>query len=107
MRLLEYTSVIFLVAAIGSILPFIRKWNTERLHNFVAFGAGVFLGAVFFHLLPDVKGTKGAFTFLPVSFLCSCSSNSAPNGTTTADQTARTSTMLLAWRLSSVWSSTV
>jgi zinc transporter ZupT len=31
-----------------------RKWEAEQLHLFVAFGAGVFLGTVFLHLLPEV-----------------------------------------------------
>ncbi len=39
------------------------------MHLFVAFGAGVFLGAVFFHLLPDVKGSKDAFVYVLAGFL--------------------------------------
>jgi len=68
-RLLEYVASIFLFAIIGSVLPFIRKWKSDLLHLFVAFGAGVFLGAVFFHLLPDVKASKDAFVFVLAGFL--------------------------------------
>lgn len=68
-RLTEYIAVIFLFAIIGSILPFVRKWKSDLLHLFVAFGAGVFLGAVFFHLLPAVKASKDAFVFVLLGFL--------------------------------------
>jgi len=68
-RLLEFIIVIFLFAVIGSIIPFIRKWNSGILHLFVAFGAGVFLGAVFFHLLPDVKASKDAFVYVLTGFV--------------------------------------
>ncbi len=68
-RLFVYISVIFLFAAAGSVLPFIRKWKSDLLHLFVAFGAGVFLGAVFFHLLPDVGGSKDSLVFVLVGFL--------------------------------------
>ncbi len=68
-RLLEYIAVILAFAIIGAVLPFIRKWKSEMLHLFVAFGAGVFLGAVFFHLLPDVKASKDAFEYVLTGFL--------------------------------------
>lgn len=68
-RLFEYIVVILAFAVIGSILPFIRNWKSDLLHLFVAFGAGVFLGAVFFHLLPDVKASKDAFVFVLLGFL--------------------------------------
>ncbi len=61
--------MIFLFAAVGSALPFVREWKSDVLHLFVAFGAGVFLGAVFFHLLPDVKNSNGAFAFVLAGFL--------------------------------------
>lgn len=63
-HLLEFIAVIFVFAAIGSIVPFIKKWNSNVLHLFVAFGAGVFLGVVFFDLLPDVKASKDAFIYV-------------------------------------------
>jgi len=68
-RLLEYSAVIFLFALVGAVLPFTRKWKADLLHLFVAFGAGVFLGAVFFHLLPDVKASRDAFVFVLAGFL--------------------------------------
>ena len=68
-RLLEFITVIFFFAVIGSIIPFIKKWKSDMLHLFVAFGAGVFLGAVFFHLLPDVKASKDAFVYVLTGFI--------------------------------------
>ena len=52
-KLILYTVVIFAVAIIGGIPPLFRKWSDRQLHLFIAFGAGVFLGAIFLHLLPD------------------------------------------------------
>ena len=68
-RLLQYITIIFLFAIGGSVLPFLKQWKSDLLHRFVAFGAGVFLGAVFFHLLPDVKASKDAFVFVLAGFL--------------------------------------
>jgi zinc transporter ZupT len=52
-KLLLYTLGIFAVAMIGALPPLYRKWSSRQLHLFIAFGAGVFLGAIFLHLLPD------------------------------------------------------
>jgi len=49
---------IFLAAIIGALPPFLRKWDTSQLHQFVALSAGVFLGAAFFHLVPAVIETQ-------------------------------------------------
>ncbi len=34
-------------------MALIRAWSDEYLHLFVSFGAGIFLGTVFIHLLPE------------------------------------------------------
>lgn len=52
-KLLIYTLGIFCVAMLGAIPPLYKKWSSRELHLFIAFGAGVFLGAIFLHLLPD------------------------------------------------------
>jgi zinc and cadmium transporter len=44
---------IFLAAILGALPPLLGRWSDRQLHLFVAFGAGVFLGAVFFHLIPE------------------------------------------------------
>jgi zinc transporter ZupT len=53
LKLLLYTIGIFVVAIAGSLPPLFRKWSERQLHLFIAFGAGVFLGAIFLHLLPE------------------------------------------------------
>jgi zinc transporter ZupT len=52
--LLLYVGGVLLAALVGGALPLLRAWRDDQLHAFVAFGAGVFLGAFFLHLLPDV-----------------------------------------------------
>lgn len=52
-KLLLYTIGIFFVAILGGLPPIFKKWNDRQLHLFIAFGAGVFLGAIFLHLMPD------------------------------------------------------
>ena len=53
-HLVWYALGIFAAAALGGVLPLLREWRSNQLHLFVAFGAGVFLGAVFIHMLPEV-----------------------------------------------------
>ena len=52
-KLILYTVGIFTIAIVGALPPLFRKWSDRQLHLFIAFGAGVFLGAIFLHLLPD------------------------------------------------------
>lgn len=58
-KLILYTLGIFAVALIGALPPVFRKWSDRQLHLFIAFGAGVFLGAIFLHLLPDALAEDG------------------------------------------------
>ncbi len=44
---------ILLAAVLGALPPLLGRWSDRQLHLFVAFGAGTFLGAVFFHLIPE------------------------------------------------------
>ena len=48
-----YCILIFGAGIVGGVLPFIRKWSDDLLHLFVSFGAGIFIGTVFLHLLPE------------------------------------------------------
>ncbi len=71
-KLLLYTLGIFLVAILGALPPIFKKWSERQLHLFIAFGAGVFLGAIFLHLLPDTlaQGTgKITSTAMLIGFL--------------------------------------
>lgn len=47
--------IIFLVALAGGCLPLWARWNHRMLHAAVALSAGVFLGAVFLHMLPSIS----------------------------------------------------
>lgn len=49
---------ILLAAIIGALPPLLWRWSDRQLHLFVAFGAGVFLGTVFFHLIPETITNK-------------------------------------------------
>ena len=44
--------VILLVGLAGGLLPLLTKWDDRRLHNALALSTGIFLGAVFLHMLP-------------------------------------------------------
>ena len=48
-----YLGGIFLAAVLGALPPLLGHWSDRQLHRFVAFGAGTFLGAAFFHLIPQ------------------------------------------------------
>ncbi|MDZ4722388.1 MAG: ZIP family metal transporter [candidate division Zixibacteria bacterium] len=76
-ELLQQTGLLFLVTIVGGMIPFVRRWSDEALHMFLAIGAGVFLGAVFVHLLPEVMshdlpketGIAVLFGFLLIFFI--------------------------------------
>jgi zinc transporter ZupT len=52
--LITWNSVIVLAVLVGGILPLLRSWSERALHLFIALATGVFLGAVFLHLLPEL-----------------------------------------------------
>ncbi|MBI5267390.1 MAG: ZIP family metal transporter [candidate division Zixibacteria bacterium] len=72
-----YSLIVFVVAMSGGILALVRRWTDTQLHMIVAFGAGVFLGATFVHLLPqamsgehgEVAGLAALVGFLLVLFI--------------------------------------
>lgn len=55
--LLLYCGLMFVATIAGGALTLFRQWSDDWLHLFLSFGAGVFLGAVFIHLLPEVMGS--------------------------------------------------
>ncbi|HTE05092.1 MAG TPA: ZIP family metal transporter [Planctomycetota bacterium] len=58
--LLQAVLVLVLVSAVGAVLPLLRHWSERGLHFFVCISAGIFLGAIFLHLLPELAvGTVG------------------------------------------------
>lgn len=55
-----YLLILFAIAFFSSALPLLKPWNPRQLHLFIAFGAGVFLGAVFLHILPEISHESGS-----------------------------------------------
>ena len=71
-KLLIYSLIIFLAAFLGGAITLIRKWSDELLHIFISFGAGIFLGTVFLHLLPEafsVEHKAETAAFILVGFM--------------------------------------
>lgn len=52
--LVAWNGVIILAVLAGGLLTLLRRWSERVLHLFVAVATGVFLGAVFLHLLPEL-----------------------------------------------------
>ncbi|MBK7643178.1 MAG: SO_0444 family Cu/Zn efflux transporter [Planctomycetes bacterium] len=46
------------VSLAGALLPLFRRWSERGLHLFVAVAAGIFLGTIFLHLLPELAGVE-------------------------------------------------
>jgi zinc and cadmium transporter len=59
--LILYCLIMFLATVAGGLITLIRQWSDEWLHLFLSFGAGIFLGAVFFHLLPEVMRLEHSY----------------------------------------------
>jgi zinc transporter ZupT len=53
--LITWNALIVAATLAGGWLPLARTWSERVLHLFVAVAAGVFLGAVFLHLLPELS----------------------------------------------------
>lgn len=58
--LLTTALALFGASAVGAALPLFRRWSERGLHVFVALAAGIFLGTIFFHLLPHLAGVEHA-----------------------------------------------
>lgn len=44
----------FLATLLGALPPVLRRWGDRSLHLFIALSAGLFLGTVFLHILPEL-----------------------------------------------------
>lgn len=49
---------IFAVALLGGCLPLMFRWSDRVKHSILALSAGIFLGAVFLHLLPELSALE-------------------------------------------------
>ncbi|MEZ6017921.1 MAG: ZIP family metal transporter [Planctomycetota bacterium] len=56
--MLEFVSILT-VGLLGGALPLLFKWSDRQFHAALALASGVFLGAVFLHLLPMVGAVAG------------------------------------------------
>ena len=52
--LLTAACVLFVVHVLGSAPPLLARWSQRGLHFCISVAAGVFLGAIFLHLLPEL-----------------------------------------------------
>ena len=55
----EFLSIL-LVGIAGGLIPLFFKWGDRQHHIALAFSTGIFLGAVFLHLLPSVAAAGAA-----------------------------------------------
>ncbi|HIG87642.1 MAG TPA: hypothetical protein EYQ25_11410 [Planctomycetes bacterium] len=51
--------LVFVTALAGGFLPLLVRWDGRRLHLALALSTGIFLGAVFLHLLPSLPTGHG------------------------------------------------
>ena len=56
--MLQTAISIFAVALLGGCLPLMFRWSDRVKHAILALSAGIFLGAVFLHLLPELSALE-------------------------------------------------
>lgn len=54
-----YCVAVVLASAIGGVLPLVTTLTHTRMQVFLSFAAGIMLGAVFFHMLPEAVDDGG------------------------------------------------
>lgn len=64
--LVLYCLILLAATSFAGVMALIRPWSDRLLHHFIAFGAGIFLGAVFFELLPEATASGAANPGLPI-----------------------------------------
>lgn len=61
-----YLPTVVFISLVGGFLPLLRALSQRALALLLSFSAGVLLGAVFFHMLPEVGSVLGDDLGLPV-----------------------------------------
>ena len=61
-----YLPTVVFVSLLGGFLPLMRALSQRALALLLSFSAGVLLGAVFFHMLPETGKVLGENVGLPV-----------------------------------------
>ncbi len=57
---------IFAVTLIGGWIPTVKKWSHDTFRMLISFCAGILLGAVFFHMMPEITPILGRQLGFPV-----------------------------------------
>lgn len=57
---------IFAVTMIGGWIPTIKDWSQKTFRMLISFCAGILLGAVFFHMVPEITEVLGRQIGFPV-----------------------------------------
>ncbi|MFQ5599323.1 MAG: ZIP family metal transporter [Candidatus Krumholzibacteriia bacterium] len=61
LRYTEYAAWIFFMSFLGGIVPILRRWSHTQLQTLISLSAGIILGVLFLHLLPEAAGTTRHF----------------------------------------------
>src|SRR5690349_5618847 len=56
--MLTFALITLLITFAGGCLPLVREWSHRQLHAVLALATGVFLGAVFLHMLPEISANE-------------------------------------------------
>lgn len=57
---------VFLITMAGGWIPTVMAWSQVTFNLVISFGAGILLGAVFFHMLPEISAILGKNLGLPI-----------------------------------------
>ena len=57
---------VFLITMVGGWIPTIKMWSKSTFRMIISFCAGILLGAVFFHILPEIGEVLGGSVGYPV-----------------------------------------
>jgi zinc and cadmium transporter len=57
---------VFAISMLGGWLPTIRIWSKKTFSSVISFCAGILLGAVFFHMLPEIAPVLGDHLGTPI-----------------------------------------
>ena len=61
-----YLPTVMFISLLGGFLPLMRAWSQRALALLLSFSAGVLLGAVFFHMLPETGRVLNDAIGLPI-----------------------------------------
>ena len=59
---------VFTITMIGGWIPTFKLWTQETFRLVISFCAGILLGAVFFHILPEISAPLGSQLGYPIMF---------------------------------------